>query len=1045
MEETTNPTINLDEVREKLKGKNGPEFWRSLDEVAETPEFQAWVEDEFPNRSSLVEIDRRSLLKFMGASMVLAGISGCRSLFLPTEKVVPYVKQPEDIVPGKPLEFASVMAHNGSAIGLLVTSHTGRPTKIEGNPNHPSSLGKTDHFAQAALIDLYDPDRFAGVFNDGMISGWDLFWRESRTRVAEFAKTQGQGLYFLTETVVSPTIRRQIEEILAKHPQAKWVEYESVSNDGVAIGSVLAFGQVVTTTYHLASAKVILSLDADFLHSMPDSVRMARDFSQGRKFAGVEDAAAISRLYVVESSPTLTGAMADHRYTGSPALVEAYARTLAAAMGVAVTDVPSNTGIPEGWMSAVMEDLMAAGSEAVVIPGQMASPAVHALCHAINERLGSAGVDKIVRHTESFRGQVAGQIDPVGPTAAGRTGLRGLVEDMKAGAVKGLFILGGNPVFSAPWDFNFEELLAKVPFSHHHTLWMNETSKACKWVTGDSHFLESWSDAAGFDGTVSIGQPLISPIRDTKSTVEILAGIQGDARPGYELVRETHRSRVVGPFDKVWTQWLNDGIIVNPANPVPVSLNPAMNLGPSPQANGIAVLFRPDPTVWDGRYSNNGWMQELPKPLTTLTWDNAALMSPKTAQAAGLKDGDHVEIAVGDQKVKLPTLMVVGHPDDAVTLHLGYGRKVVGTVGEGTGFDVRPLRSSMSMAVAYGGTLTKVTGRTNLALTQTHHSMEKRPLVKYSTVADYLKDPKQKNYSEKLAEEGGSMYPENLEEWPFEGPQWGMTIDLNVCTGCHACVTACQAENNIPVVGKDQVSKGREMHWIRIDRYYRVRSSGADATDESEGLKDILDSNNIETIFTPTACMHCEKAPCEPVCPVAATVHSHEGLNQMVYNRCVGTRYCSNNCPYKVRRFNYLNYTDNQDQFSNRTEIVNGVVSSDKVNGRALLKMIGNPNVTVRGRGVMEKCTYCVQRINETRVQAKLEKRDIRDGEIKTACQQVCPTGAIVFGNVADPNSEVSKLKALQRNYSVLPEINTKNRTTYLTRLRNPNPKLETA
>lgn len=1035
--------IDMELVRQKLEGTTGKQYWRSLEEVAETPEFEAWLEDEFPNRRSIVDINRRSFIKFMGASFALAGLSGCRSLRLPSEKLVPYVNVPDGMTPGKPMHFATVFAHNGSALGLLVESHEGRPTKIEGNPSHPESKGATDHFAQAELLTLYDPDRLRTVRKSNMISTWDLFLSAARAAMDEEKATGGAGLFILTSGANSPTVERLLAKIKTNFPNSTRADFEVVNNSAELQGTTMALGTPACAKYSLENAKVILSLDADYLFSMPDSVTNTRGAMERRRVRG-KDVSKMSRTYVVESTTSTTGAMADHRLALRPELVEGFARAVAAKFGV-TSGPTASAGAHTKWLDAVVADLQAAGSEAVVIAGQTSSPAIHAVAAAINAKLKSTAVRYIASPT---------------PIAVG---LDDLAAALKAGKVKNLVILGGNPVFEAPGTWNLADLIAKVPFSVHHTLYANETSKACKWATGASHFLESWTDATTRAGTTSLGQPLIAPMSDTKSPVEFLARLLSDARSGMEIVRETHSAS-----DAQWREWLHKGVAKESSAVVPM-VEKTISLPPAPRATGTSLVFAPDPTIWDGRYANNGWLQELPKVMTTLTWDNAALLPPKMAEELGIsfnKPGEHVKISVNGASITIPAIVNVGQPEDTITLHYGYGRTEVGTVGSGAGTNVFGLRKDTESHMATGATIEKVSGSTVLALTQTHHTMEGRDIVKDTTVDEFLANPKLWTEGDELgkkAVEGREMWPSYKTEYPFDGPQWGLSIDLNLCTGCHACVTACVAENNIPVVGKDQVHKGREMHWIRIDRYYRAKghleeedkrgplsrnnelTNSRDIIDPSEGKRDILDPNKIETIFAPVACMHCEKAPCEPVCPVAATVHSHEGLNQMVYNRCVGTRYCSNNCPYKVRRFNYLNYTDNQAQFMERTEVAHIVTSTEKTDGRNYLRMINNPDVTVRGRGVMEKCTYCVQRINKSRIAAKKEKREIRDGEVVTACQQACPAGAISFGNINDPKSEVSLQKADIRSYLMLPELNTRNRTTYMARLRNPNKALENA
>jgi molybdopterin-containing oxidoreductase family iron-sulfur binding subunit len=1048
MKTPTQTEINLDAVRAKLSSTNGPEYWRSLEEVAETPEFKAWVDDEFPNRRSIADIDRRNFLKLMGASMLLAGIGGCRSMYLPSEKAVPYVKMPENMLPGKPQYYATAYPLMGTAMGVLVQSYDGRPIKIEGNPSHPASRGATDYFAQASILDLYDPDRMKGVQNMGDESTWDILLSKAREALQLANKDGGAGIRFITGEVHSPTEIRLLKQFFAKYPQAKIAQYQCGGGDNVREGSQIAFGKPVSTIYDLSGAKVVLSLDADFLHSMPNSVAMARDFMAGRKVSGA-NADAMSRLYTVECTPSPTGAMADHRLAVSPNGLDAFARGVAQVFGIEVMDVPQSKSVPSAWIQEVAADLQAAGADAVVIAGPYAPASVHALAHAINAKLASTKV----KHYESG-------VADFGPN---NTTLQAVVADAtKSGTVNTIIVLGGDPAFNAPSDLELEKAFNRATFTVHITTQSNDTSAFCKWVGSSTHYLEHWSDVTSLDGTTSIIQPLIAPLHDSKSPIEFLSMMVNNPIGGYDIVRETWKPLGGADFDDAWSNWLNEGVVKGAsAAPIAPTLNASLTLGPAQTKSDCTVIFRNDPTILDGRFANNGWLQELPKVMTTLTWDNAALISANRATELGIKDGDHVKITVSGKSVTMPALILVGQSDEVVTLHMGYGRKAVGSVGRDAGANVNALRTSEHPYSAKA-TVEKDSGRTQLALTQTHHSMEGRDILKAATVAEFKKNPGLKVEGDELAEKGLSMWPSNDQEFPWDGAKWGMTIDLSLCMGCHACVAACQSENNIPVVGKEQVIKGREMHWIRIDRYYRVHghtdeeekkgvmsknseiTNSRDITDPSESRTDILNPNTIETVFSPVACMHCEKAPCEPVCPVAATVHSHEGLNQMVYNRCVGTRYCSNNCPYKVRRFNFLNYTDNELQFMEQNRsIPHSVISTEKPGGIGLLKLMNNPNVTVRGRGVMEKCTYCVQRINQVRIEAKKENRPIRDGEVVTACQQACPTQAITFGNIADANSAVAKLKKEPRSYLMLPELNTQNRTSYLARLRNPNTKLE--
>ncbi|MBL8047125.1 MAG: TAT-variant-translocated molybdopterin oxidoreductase [Chthonomonas sp.] len=1016
MADTKNQGFDIAAVREKLAKKSGPEYWRSFEEVAETPEFHAWVEDEFPNRSSLLDINRRDLIKFMGASMMLAGLAGCRSLVLPTEKVVPYVTKPEDIIPGRPLQFATVLGHNQSALGVLVTSYEGRPVKVEGNPNHPQSKGRSSSFAQAAILDMYDPDRAREVHKKNFPSTWDQLGRDADAAFTAAAK-DGKAIVILTETIVSPTLKSQITRFQAKYPNAEVMQYDAVSPDNMLEGNRMALGQPALTVPSLDGAEVILAVDADLFGDMPDSVRLASEFAAGR---GLENT---NRLYAIESTPTLAGAMADHRRAAKPSLVEAYLEALHTAILGGSGSAP--TGVDAAFVAKVAADLKGAG-KAVVVAGFSVSAAGHAHVAHINDALSG------VQYQAPLMPQPGSQL----------AGLRKLTQQAAKGEVGALVILGGDPVYNAPADLKFAEALSKIPFSVHQTEHYNDTSFLTTYQAPCSHVFEGWGDLRSLDGTVSVQQPLIAPLFNTKTASEMIASLAGRPRTSHELVKETY-----APIAKTaaWDKALHDGVIANSGAPKTMAVTGQPGAAPKP-ANGLEIAFRPDPTLWDGRYANNGWMQELPKPLTTITWDNPALISPRMADQLGIKDGAHIKVVVGDKSVELPALICVGHADDCITLMIGSGRKEVGSVGHGAGVNVNPVRNSAGFWMA-NGAVELAGGRTDLALTQTHHSMQGRDIVRAFDVEDVRKGTM--DIPEHHFDIHTNMYPDTKDEFPWDGAQWAMTIDLNLCTGCNACVTACQAENNIPVVGKLQVLKGREMHWIRIDRYYRV-GAGNEAKDPNDQLdpknhaSDVFNGDEISTVMMPLACMHCEIAPCEPVCPVAATVHSHEGLNQMVYNRCVGTRYCSNNCPYKVRRFNFLNYTDNQGQFMDRTEVPYTwtVTSTEKPSGRAMLKLLNNPNVTVRGRGVMEKCTYCVQRINAARIDAKRDKRAIADGEIITACQGACPTNAIVFGNIADANSVVSKNRKNPRNYFLLEELNTRNRTTYLAKMRNPNPEM---
>jgi MoCo/4Fe-4S cofactor protein with predicted Tat translocation signal len=986
------PQIDVATIRERLAGQEGPQYWRSLEELADTEEFREFLQREFPREASVWEngFSRRDFMKIMGASLALAGLTGC--VKQPDEKIIPYVKQPEILVPGKPLYLATAATLNGYATGVLATSHMGRPTGIAGNPDHPASLGSADVFALASILSLYDPDRSQVVMHKGEISTWSKFLTMLQVEMDVQRSLRGLGLRVLTGTVTSPTLGNQIKNLLREFPQAKWHRYEALNLDNVREGSRMAFGDIVDTQYRFERADIVLSLDANFLGEGPASVRYARDFAARRRVEGTTGN--MNRLYMAESTPTITGGMADHRLRLKASQVETIARAVAAHLGVRGVSAPSLSDYQKKWVHAVAGDLRKYAGSSVVLPGEHQPPVVHALAHAINHTLGSAG--NTVIHTDPV------EVDPVHHGNS----LQELVRDIDAGQVDMLLILGGNPAYDAPADLDLASKLPKVKHSIHLGLHYDETGSNCTWHIPESHFLEAWGDARSYDGTATIIQPLIAPLYNSKSPYELLEEIRGKSgRKGYDIVREYWQSaRPTGNFEEFWQVSVHDGLVAGTARP---SRNVTVRLNPwqfsEPPEEGMEIMFRADSTVWDGRFANNGWLQELPKAVTRLTWDNAALMSPATIERLGLRNEQMVELTLDGGTVKAPAWMVPGHPDDAVTLHLGYGRTKSGRVGSKAGVNAYPLRTSKAMWFSGGLIVRKVGGRHKLASTQDHHSMEGRPIIRYANVADFVADPGFAKHMAHAPTPEESLYP----RFEYDSYAWGMSIDLNACTGCNACVIACQSENNIPIVGKDQVANGREMHWIRIDRYY-----------EGSNLDDPA------MLVQPVACMHCENAPCEVVCPVAATSHDSEGLNVMTYNRCVGTRYCANNCPYKVRRFNFLQYSDT------KTET---------------LKMMYNPDVTVRNRGVMEKCTYCVQRISAARIEAKKENREIRDGEVVTACQAACPTQAIVFGNINDSTSNVAKAKAEPRDYGLLAELNTHPRTTYLAKLRNPNPELENA
>jgi MoCo/4Fe-4S cofactor protein with predicted Tat translocation signal len=983
--------LNASELLPRPEREHGRRYWRSLEELADSPDFLAVLAAEFPSAAPrwTDPVGRRRFLQLMAASLALAGAGGCTRQ--PAEKIYPYAKAPEQLVPGEPLYFATAMPLMGFGTGLLVESHLGRPTKVEGNPEHPASLGATGVFAQASVLTLYDPDRSQVITSAGEIRPWAAFAQLIREILAAQRGRRGAGLRLLTGTVTSPTLAHQIQMLMAELPEAHWHQYEPLARDQVRRGLRLAFAQDVDVRYRFDRARVVLSLDADFLMHDPGNVRYTRDFCRGRRPEAKGDE--VHRLYVVEPTPSNTGAMADHRLPSAARQIEWFARAIAARLGLPVT-APSGTDGHQRWVEAVAHDLQAHRGASLVVAGEFQPPAVHVLAHAMNQALGNDG--HTVVYTEPVEAKPDDHI----------ASLRALLDAADGGAVEVLLILGTNPVLTAPVDLRFAERLSKVPLRIHLGLYHDETAELCHWHVPEAHFLESWSDVRAFDGTTSIIQPLIAPLYEGRTAHEVLALLADEpSRSSYEIVRDYWKGRYGREdFERFWRRSVHDGRI--PESEVserPVTLRSdwveRINETEAPaygSAGGIEIVFRPDPSLLDGSLANNAWLQELPRPITKLTWDNAALLAPATAARLGVANEDVVELNLGGRVVKAPVWVVPGQAEECVTVHLGHGRWRAGRVGNGSGFNAYALRASDTPWFA-SGLMVRPTGRRHpLACTQHHHVMEGRDLIRVV---------RQGEHSEHAARghapgEDKSLHPAH----PYEGYAWGMAIDLNACIGCNACVIACQSENNIAVVGKSEVRTGREMHWIRIDRYYE---GSADAP---------------SIYHQPVPCMHCERAPCEVVCPVNATVHSDEGLNDMVYNRCVGTRYCANNCPYKVRRFNFRLYSDWHTE---------------------PLKMLANPDVTVRSRGVMEKCTYCVQRINYARIRAKLEDRKIRDGEVVTACQAVCPAEAIVFGDINEPGSRVAAERRDPRHYALLAELGTEPRTTYLAAVRNPNPDLD--
>jgi Fe-S-cluster-containing dehydrogenase component/anaerobic selenocysteine-containing dehydrogenase len=928
-------------------------------------------------------LDRRAALKLFAGGAALA-LASCGK---PAEEIVPYVEIPEGLTPGIPLKFATALPLAGYARGVLVKSVEGRPTKIEGNPRHPASLGSTDVFAEAGVLSLYDPDRSQAVRNRAQPVAWETFAGVLRTQMEQESSRRGSGLRLLSGRITSPTLRRQLDDLLRAFPEARWHRYEPVNDDAALAGALQAFGRPVVALPRLNDTKVMLALDADPIGPGPQQIRMGRDFVGARRAqASPED---FLRLYVAEPAWTLTGANADHRLVLAPQLIRNLALAVAKELGASV-DAGLLPPPAQRFAQLAVGDLKSRPGRAVVMTGRAQPPEVHALCHWINAQL-KAPVDLI---------------DPVDVAEPGHAdSLRTLNEDIVAKRVQTLIILDANPAYDAPGDLDVHGALGSVPFSVHCGHYSDETAAICAWHLPLAHPLESWSDLRSLDGTASIVQPLIYPLYDTRTLHQLLAYMGGAASASsYDLVRETWKARgASGDFETWWRGILTDGVIPSTAQqPAQVPTPKLPVLAPAHPPAGFTLTLAPDPLMFDGTFSNNAWLQECPQPVTRQVWGNAAHLSANDARRLGLVDGDVVRLGRGDFQVDAPVMIRPGQADGIISTTLGYGRWQAGAIGNEVGFNAHRLQSIGSAWVLEGVSMAATRRREEILTTQHQYQLEgeARELLPVLSIAE-LKSEISRHHASSA--EPATLYP----AYPYNTYAWSMVIDTAACIGCNACVIACQAENNVPIVGPQEIGMGRDMHWLRIDTYFASPSS-------SPG-------------FQPVPCMHCEQAPCEPVCPVMASIHDAEGLNVQVYNRCVGTRFCQSNCPYKVRRFNFFGYASGQ-EYANL--------------GADVVKLQFNPDVTVRARGVMEKCTYCVQRISQARRTAERENRKIHEGEVTTACQDACPTRAISFGDRNDPAAGVNTLRQERRHYELLGELGTRPRTSYLARLRNPNPAL---
>lgn len=977
----------------KTMEMQGKEYWQSLKELSDNPEIQAVINKEEKENSNF---SRREFLSLMGASLALAGLAGCRR---PVEKIIPYVVAPEEIIPGIPNYYATSYQRGFDALGLVVENHEGRPTKIEGNEKHPSSLGKTDSFTQAEILNLYDPDRSTSVLNKGAESTLQDFYSAWKAIYDKYIGNSGDGLVVISEASNAPTFTRLKKEFRKIFPNAKWIIYNTVNEENIINGIKQATDKFALPVYNYEKAKVVLSVDSDFLFMENGAVRNSMGFANARRVESEKDD--MNRLYVAESSMSVTGGMADHRVIVKTHELSDFIIAVANELekqGISIKGIrnlKSEAEFDQHFIKELVADLIKNRSESLITVGRNQPENIHALAYSINSALNNVGntvdlysIDKdLVPNSKEIYGLSASTI----------------------------IMIGTNPVYSASKNSNITSLLENAKHSIQLSSHVDETTEFVEWHVNQSHFLEEWNDTQSIDGRIGITQPQILPLFNGISNIELIGLlVQGEAAKGYDLVQETWKKYLSSNFKSDWDKALHDGILTKTIkSPQNLKINglAVSNEQLKRQSNNIVLELKPSASTYDGRFANNGWMQELPNPISKITWDNAACISHRTAKKLNVKNEDVVKLSNGREYVLLPIWVLPGHADDTITVEIGYGRKKSGRIGNNVGQNVYKLMNSTGQYIIDNISVAKIGTSYTVACTQDSHGMnndkladgaiqERLPSIfREATLDEYKHHP---DFVEHAVHHPPlkSMWEEHEYD---ESPQWGMTVDLNVCTGCNACSTACQSENNIPIVGKREVNMGREMHWIRLDRYF----SG--------------DPDNPEVAIQPVACQHCEMAPCEQVCPVAATTHTEDGMNGMTYNRCVGTRYCANNCPYKVRRFNFFNFTKDMPE---------------------IVQMAQNPDVTVRFRGVMEKCTYCVQRVNVAKIDAKNDRRDIQDGEVVSACQQVCPTNAITFGNILDPGSAVGKARENNRNYALLGEFNTKPRTLYQAKLRNPNPKI---